>query len=320
DPIAQFEDPAEYIRYFCVEKPERLVDWVLALRMTKSEKEFQEFPHYFEKYSDQLSEKAKKTLNSLESPKIFKNKSSLEHIKSPARSESSKDDDYFSQIRQTETVRKSRRDYVEDERRYDDSRRREIRENDTKARSRSNVSKSRSKDDLISGNKAIPAASRSQTNIRETEIRYRNYAKDDEETDSRRRRAASRHRNEISESVVSDESRSRRRRGSDEEFSRSEGHQNLTKTQTISSKSEVRSSRSKSRVRGEPERHRSKSRPRGEPERNRDTEKKEKQGFGQPLIDVSDSYHCRTCGCSEFKSLKTEKRKNVCAYCLHVHK
>ncbi|KAJ3182547.1 hypothetical protein HDU85_002645 [Gaertneriomyces sp. JEL0708] len=52
DNIAMFENKKDYVRYLCVEKQERLYDWVLAMRLAKSEKTFADFPEVFEDYAD----------------------------------------------------------------------------------------------------------------------------------------------------------------------------------------------------------------------------------------------------------------------------
>ena len=39
----------------------------------------------------------------------------------------------------------------------------------------------------------------------------------------------------------------------------------------------------------------------------------------KPLIDISDSKNCRTCGCSDFKTYFSGDRRNICGYCLHDH-
>lgn len=58
DSITFFENKKDYVRYLCVEKQERLYDWVLAIRLAKSEKTFADFPELFEDY-EEISEKAR---------------------------------------------------------------------------------------------------------------------------------------------------------------------------------------------------------------------------------------------------------------------
>ncbi|KAI9099977.1 hypothetical protein DFS34DRAFT_516615 [Phlyctochytrium arcticum] len=55
--ISYFENKQDYVRYLCVEKQERLYDWVLAIRLAKSEKTFADFPELFEDYPE-ISSKA----------------------------------------------------------------------------------------------------------------------------------------------------------------------------------------------------------------------------------------------------------------------
>ncbi|KNC98828.1 uncharacterized protein SPPG_05804 [Spizellomyces punctatus DAOM BR117] len=55
--ISYFENKKDYVRYLCVEKQERLYDWVLAIRLARSEKTFADFPELFEDY-DEISAKA----------------------------------------------------------------------------------------------------------------------------------------------------------------------------------------------------------------------------------------------------------------------
>ncbi|TPX70399.1 hypothetical protein SpCBS45565_g01789 [Spizellomyces sp. 'palustris'] len=57
DSISYFENKKDYVRYLCVEKQERLYDWVLAIRLARSEKTFADFPELFEDY-DEISAKA----------------------------------------------------------------------------------------------------------------------------------------------------------------------------------------------------------------------------------------------------------------------
>ncbi|KAJ3037479.1 hypothetical protein HDV00_001654 [Rhizophlyctis rosea] len=56
--VTYFENKEDYVKFLCVEKQERLYDWVLALRLAKSEKTFEDFPEMFEDYD--LSSKARR--------------------------------------------------------------------------------------------------------------------------------------------------------------------------------------------------------------------------------------------------------------------
>ncbi|KAJ3047882.1 hypothetical protein HK097_011084, partial [Rhizophlyctis rosea] len=56
--VTFFENKDDYVRFLCVEKQERLYDWVLALRLAKSEKTFEDFPEMFEDYD--VSSKARR--------------------------------------------------------------------------------------------------------------------------------------------------------------------------------------------------------------------------------------------------------------------
>ncbi|KAJ3411255.1 hypothetical protein HDV05_002471 [Chytridiales sp. JEL 0842] len=47
-----FEDKSDYMRFFCVDKQERLFDWVLAIRLAKNESTYIDFPEIFEDYPD----------------------------------------------------------------------------------------------------------------------------------------------------------------------------------------------------------------------------------------------------------------------------
>ncbi|KAI9329669.1 hypothetical protein DFJ73DRAFT_901736, partial [Zopfochytrium polystomum] len=47
-----FENAADHVRFFCVDKTESLYDWVIGLRLARSEATFEEFPEVFEGYSN----------------------------------------------------------------------------------------------------------------------------------------------------------------------------------------------------------------------------------------------------------------------------
>ncbi|KAI8908945.1 hypothetical protein EDD86DRAFT_191138, partial [Gorgonomyces haynaldii] len=51
-PSSSFKDHTEYCKFFCVEKAGRLFDWVLALRLAKSEKMYCDQPHIFAEYPE----------------------------------------------------------------------------------------------------------------------------------------------------------------------------------------------------------------------------------------------------------------------------
>ncbi|KAJ3111734.1 hypothetical protein HDU96_005396 [Phlyctochytrium bullatum] len=48
--IALFENKVDYVRFLCVDRQDRLYDWVLAIRLAKNELTFQEFPELFDDY------------------------------------------------------------------------------------------------------------------------------------------------------------------------------------------------------------------------------------------------------------------------------
>jgi hypothetical protein len=50
--IKIFENTGDYVRYICVEKQDRLYDWVIAIRLAKNESTFHDFPEMFEDYPD----------------------------------------------------------------------------------------------------------------------------------------------------------------------------------------------------------------------------------------------------------------------------
>ncbi|KAJ3154197.1 hypothetical protein HDU86_004741 [Geranomyces michiganensis] len=58
DSISMFENKQDYVRFLSVDKEERLFDWVLAIRLAKSEKTFADFPELFDDYN--IPEKVRK--------------------------------------------------------------------------------------------------------------------------------------------------------------------------------------------------------------------------------------------------------------------
>ncbi|KAJ3195930.1 hypothetical protein HK101_010609 [Irineochytrium annulatum] len=50
--VSIFENKSDYVKFICVEKQERLYDWVLAIRLAKNELTFQDFPELFDDYDD----------------------------------------------------------------------------------------------------------------------------------------------------------------------------------------------------------------------------------------------------------------------------
>ncbi|KAJ3023606.1 hypothetical protein HKX48_002154 [Thoreauomyces humboldtii] len=59
DSMAMFENKQDHVRFLCVEKEDRLFDWVLAIRLAKSEKMFADFPEVFDDY-DEISDKVRR--------------------------------------------------------------------------------------------------------------------------------------------------------------------------------------------------------------------------------------------------------------------